>query len=89
MWQHQVAGVSRQPRSCSCWESEKQEVGTSPATRVFGEKMKVCGELTEHGEVVFHSNVVDKRDQLARRLITQVSASYVLERCVASEVEIA
>ena len=37
----------------------------SPATRVFGQHMKVYGELTEHEEVVFHSNAVDQRDELA------------------------
>ena len=52
---------------------------------MFGQEMKVCGELAEHGEVVVHSNVVDERDQLARRFIIQASAREVLERHVASE----
>ena len=39
----------------------------------------------QHGEVVFHSNVVDKRDQLARRFIIQTTAREVLGRLVASE----
>ena len=39
----------------------------------------------EHGEVVFHLNVVDERDQLARRFIIEASAREVLERDVASE----
>ena len=36
-------------------------------------------------KVVFHWNVVDERDQLARRFIIQASAREVLERHVASE----
>ena len=39
----------------------------------------------EHGEVVFHLNVVDERDQLARLFIIEASAREVLERDVASE----
>ena len=47
--------------------------------------MKVCGELTEHEEVVFHSIVVDERDELARRFIIRASVREVLGRHVASE----
>ena len=36
-------------------------LGIHPATRVFGQQMKFHGELGEHGEFFFHSNVVDKR----------------------------
>ena len=43
--------------------------GISPATRVFGQRMKVCGEQTQHGEVVHHPKVVDEGDELARRFI--------------------
>ena len=60
-------------------------VGNPPASRVFGQQTEVYGELMEHGEVVFHSNVVDERYQLARRFIIQASAREVLERHVASE----
>ena len=36
--------------------------------------MKVRGELTEHGEVIFHSTVVDERYDLASRFIIPASA---------------
>ena len=42
--------------------------------------MKVYGELMEHEEVVFHSNVVDERDELVRRSAIRASAREVLER---------
>ena len=47
--------------------------------------MKVYGKLTEHGEVVPHPNVVDERDELARRFIIRASAREALERHAASE----
>ena len=56
------------------------------ATPAFGQQMKMYSELAERGEPIFHSNVVEERDQLARRLITQASAQEVLERDVPSEV---
>ena len=56
------------------------------ATPAFGQQMKIYGELAERGEAIFHSNVVEERDQLARRLITQAPAQEVLERYVPSEV---
>ena len=64
---------------------KEQEVGDSPATRVFGQQMKVYGEQTEHGEAILHSNVVDERNELARRFIIRASARQVLERHAASE----
>ena len=53
---------------------------------MFGQQMKVYGEPAEPAEAIFHSNVVEERDQLARRLITQASVREVLERYVAAEV---
>ena len=47
--------------------------------------MKVYGERTEHGEVVLHSNVMDERDELARRFIIRAAARDALERQAASE----
>ena len=44
--------------------------------------MKVYGELTEHEEVVFHSNVADERDEMARRFNIRALAREVLERHV-------
>ena len=38
--------------------------------------MKVHGELTEHGEVLPHPNVVDERDEMARRFIIRASAPW-------------
>ena len=42
--------------------------------------MKVYGEVTGHGEVVTHPNVMDERDALARRFIFRTSARDALER---------
>ena len=83
---HQVASVSCQPRDCPRAEPKGREVGNPPATPVFGQQMKVYGEPAEPREAIFHSSVVEERDQLARRLITQASVREVLERYVASEV---
>ena len=44
------------------------------------------GKLAERGDVVFHSNVENKGDQLARRFIVRVTAQEVWERHVAREV---
>ena len=44
--------------------------------------MKVHGELMEHEEVVFPSNVVDERDELARGFVIRTSTREVLERHV-------
>ena len=52
------------------------------ATRL---RMKVHGELTEHGEVVPHPKVVDEGDELARRFTIRASARDALERHAASE----
>ena len=59
--------------------------GTPPATRVFGQRMKVCGELMEYGEVVHHPKVLDEGDELARRLFIRASAREALEEHAASE----
>ena len=72
-----------QVASVSC---QLQIVHNLEATPAFGQQMKIYGEPAERGEAIFHSNVVEERDQLARRLITQASAQEVLERCVPSEV---
>ena len=40
----------------------------------------VDSELMEHGEVVLHPNVVDEKDELARRCIIRASAREALER---------
>ena len=60
-------------------------MGTAPATRVFGQRKKVYGELMEHGEVVLHPKVLDKGDELARRFIIRASAREALEDDAASE----
>ena len=44
--------------------------------------MKAYGELMEQEEVVFHSNVADERDELARRFVIRASAREILERHV-------
>ena len=56
-----------------------------PSTRVFGQRMKVCSELMEHGEVVPHPKVMDEGDELARRFIIRASAREVLEEHAVSE----
>ena len=42
------------------WEIQEQDVGNSPATRVFGQPMKFYVKLMKHGEFIFHSTVVDE-----------------------------
>ena len=51
----------------------------------FGQRMKVYGELMEHGEVVHHPTVVDEGDELASRFIIRASAREALEENAASE----
>ena len=51
--QHRAAGVSCQLRSCSRAESKSRRLKIPQAIRVFGQQMRVYGELTEHEEVVF------------------------------------
>ena len=60
-------------------------LGIPPATRVFGQRMKVHGELMEHGEVIAHPKLVDEGDELARRFIVRASARDALEEHAASE----
>ena len=61
-------------------------LGIPPATRVFGQRMKVYGELMEHGEVDPHPTVVDEGDELARRCcIVRASAREALEEHAAAE----
>ena len=50
----------------------------------FGQRMKVYGQLVEHGEVVFHPKVVDEGG-LARRFIIRASAREALEEHATSE----
>ena len=45
-------------------ESKSRRLGI-PQQQLFGQQMKVYGELMERGEVVFHSNVGDEGDDLA------------------------
>ena len=59
---------------------KEQEVGNLPATRVFGQPMQFYLELTEHGEVIFHSTAVGEINELARRFVVQTSEREVLER---------
>ena len=59
--------------------------GIPPATLVFGQRMKVYVELTEHGEVVPHPKVVDEGDELARRFTIRASAREASEKRAASE----
>ena len=47
--------------------------------------MTVDSALTEHGEVVLHPNVLDERDELARRFIIVAPARDTLERYAALE----
>ena len=49
-------------------------LGILPATQVFGQRMKACGELMEHWEVVLHPKVLDEGDELAGRFIIRASA---------------
>ena len=56
-------------------------LGIPTATRVFGQRMNVSGELMEHGEVVLHPKVLDEGDELARRFIVRASAREVLSSC--------
>ena len=60
-------------------------LGIHPATRVFGQRLKVYGELMEHGEVVSHPKVLDEGDELARRFMIRASAREALEEHAASE----
>ena len=76
--------VSCQPRGCPRAESKSREVGHTP-TRVFGQRMKVYGQLMEHGEVVHHPKVVDEGDELARRFVIRASAREALEEHATSE----
>ena len=75
--QHDVAG--RSAMSVVSYEvahalnQRASRLGILPATRVFHQRLKVCGELVEHEEVVPHPKVVDEGDELARRFI-RVSA---------------
>ena len=55
-----------------------------PATRVFGQRMKVHGKQMEDGEVVLHPKVVDEGDELTRRFIIRASAQEALEKHAAS-----
>ena len=59
--------------------------GILPATRVFGQQVKVYGELMDNGEVVPHPTVVDEGDELARRFIIRASARGALEEHAAAE----
>ena len=63
--------------NCSRAVPKSRWLGIPQPHEVFGQQMKVYGELREHGEVVFHSNVVDERDQLARCFTIQASAREV------------
>ena len=87
--QHQVAG--RSAMSVVSYEvahalnQRAGRLGILPATRVFGQRKKVHGELTKHGEVVPHPKVVDEGDELARRFIIRTSAREALEEPAASE----
>ena len=60
-------------------------LGIPPATRVFGQRMKVCGELMGRWEVVLHPKVMDEGDELARRSIIRASARAALKEHAASE----
>ena len=79
--QHQVAGRSAMSIvSYKVAHALNQGAGRSspPATQVFGQRVKVHGELMEHGEVVPHRTVVDEGDELARRFIIRASAREAL-----------
>ena len=82
--QHQVTGRSAMPVVSYEVAHELNQragrLGFLPATRVFGQRMKVYGELVEHGEVVPHPKVVDEGDELARRFIIRASAREGLGR---------
>ena len=60
-------------------------LGIPPATRVFGQRMKVYSELMEHGEVVPHPTVVDEGDEQARRFTSRASAREALEEHAAAD----
>ena len=87
--QHQVAG--RSAMSIDSFEvahalnQRAGRLGMVPATRVFGQRTKVYGELVEHGEVVLHPKVLDEGDELARRFIIRTSAREASEEHAASE----
>ena len=55
------------------------EVAHTPGDMSFGQRMKVHGELMEHGEVVPHPKVLDEGDELARRFNVRASAREALE----------
>ena len=59
--------------------------GSLPAIRVFGQRVKVHGELMEQGEVVPHPKVVDDGDELATRFINRAPTREALEENAASE----
>ena len=50
-----------------------------------GQRMKVYGQLMEHGEVVHHPKVVDEGDELARCFVIRASAREALEEHATSE----
>ena len=81
--QHQVAARSAMSVvSCEVAHTlnlKAGRLGILPATRVFGQRMKVYVELMEHGEVVLHPKVMDEGDELARLFIIQTSAREALE----------
>ena len=87
--QHQVAG--RSAMSILSYEvahapnQRAGRLGTYPATRAFGQRMKVYSELMEHGEAVRHPTVVDEGDELARRFIIRASAREALEEHASAE----
>ena len=63
------------------WEGSKgRRLGIPPAIRVFGQPMQFYVELTEQGEVIFHSTVVGEINELARRLVVRASEREVVER---------
>ena len=70
--------VSCQPRGCQNAEPKSWEGWAfSTATRVFGQRMKVYGELMEHGEVVPHPKVLDEGE--ARETLEEHAASKATE----------
>ena len=58
-------------------------LGIPPVTRLFGQRMKVHGELMEHG--VHHPTVVDQGAEQGRRFIMRTSSREALEEHVASK----
>ena len=87
--QHQVAG--RSAMSVVSYEvahalnQRAGRLGILTATRVFGQRTKVHGELMEHGEVVPYPKVLDEGDELARRFLIRASAREASEEHAASE----